>query len=141
MKKIFCIATLLFVFGVLFAPAKILACEKMQNCTEMPCCKKTKISDTRVKNACHRTVSSSAKNNLVKKHPDNSQKEKTKKDCDDCDQSCCSCAPITLSFTLTPHFVLENRTFNPSKASQEFSYSKTYISSGFHFIWQPPKLV
>ncbi len=134
MKNIFHIAFLIFVFGVLFMPPQVLACENRSGNSEMACCKKNKVSDIHKKDCC-------AKKHGVKKHGAQNPKNNSKKDCDGCDQNSCSCAPSSLSFTLPTLFYLENKTFNSSKVTEKSSYTETYVSSGFLSIWLPPKLV
>ena len=134
MKNGFHIASIVLVLGMLLAPKITLACDNMKSNSKMACCKKNKPTETHIKNCCQIKK-------IAKKSPTQKPTEKTTNDCDDCDQNYCSCAPITLSVVIPAHFILENKAFNLTKAPQKFSYSKAYVSSGFHFIWQPPKLV
>ncbi len=134
MRNYFHIAFLIFAFGVLITPTHSLACEKMSGNSEMSCCKKIKVADNHKKNCC-------AKKDVSKKHSTQNPKDNSKKDCGDCDQSSCSCAPNCFSFTLPTTFYLKNKTFNPSKVIVKTSYTGTYLSSGFLSIWLPPKLV
>ena len=134
MKNYFHIAFIVLVLGIVIAPKQILACDNMKGNLEMACCKKNKVANVNDKSCCQ--IKKIAKNQSTQ-----IPEEKTKKDCDDCNQNCCSSAPTTLSFVLPAHFILVNRTFNSLSIPQKFSYIETYASSGFHFIWQPPKLV
>ena len=134
MKNILHIAFLIFVFGVMLTPLHLLACEKMSSHSENACCKKNKVGTALIKDCC-------AKGNKTSKHYNAHSKNNTHRNCDDCDQSCCSCAPTVLSFTLPAIVYLEDKTFNLPKVSPSTSFIETFISSGFLSIWLPPKLV
>lgn len=141
MKEYFHIAFTIFVLGVLVVPKQSLACDNMKGNSEMACCKKQQSNIKSLKkNSSNQHSCCSSKKNASDFYS-TKQKNKTKKNCDDCDQNYCSCAPVILGFVIPAHFILENKIFIPSKVSQKSSYIETYVSSGFHFIWQPPKLV
>jgi len=134
MKNYFHIAFIVLVLGLFVAPKQSLACDNMKGNPEMACCKKNKVANSNTKECCKIKKIAKNQSNQI-------PKDKSKKDCDDCDQNGCSCAPIISSFVISAHFILEDRIFNPLKVFQKSSFLETYVSSGFHFIWQPPKLV
>lgn len=108
--------------GFFLTPTLTYACGKSVEKTEKSCCKKE--------------TSKSDKKDCCKNH---SQKDKNDDDCDGkCKNPSCHCPTAPLAFALTLDagmknhiIVLENLTFG---------YTQSYISSGFHSIWQPPKI-
>ena len=108
--------------GFFLTPTLIYACDKPVEKTEKSCFKKE--------------TSQSDKKDCCKSH---SQKDKNDDDCNGkCKNSTCHCptAPLTLALP----FVAEIKYHNFFLEKITIAYTITYISSGFHSIWQPPKI-
>lgn len=109
--------------GFFLTPMLTFACGKSHTKTEKSCCDK-KTSQTDKKDCCKNKSSHNEKDN------------------DDCGGKCgnSSCHCPTISFGFVP--TLSEHKYNVLVVSkrQFFLYTNTYLSSGFHFIWQPPKI-
>ena len=114
---------LIVMLGFFLTPTLTNACGKSHTKTEKSCCNK-KTSQTDKKDCCIN-------------HTDNNQNN------DGCDGKCknhsCHCPTVcfgcTLPFTSEPKYSI----LVVSK-KQFFPYTNPYPSSGFHSIWQPPKI-
>ena len=114
---------LIVVLGFFLTPTLTYACGKSHTQTEKSCCdKKTSQTD---KNDC-------CKNK-------NSHNQKDNDDCGGkCGHSSCHCPTVSFSFIPSTPELKYNLLVVAQK--QFFLYSDPYISSGYHSIWQPPKI-
>jgi len=114
---------LIVMLGFFLTPTLTYACGKSHTKTEKSCCDK-KTSQTDKKDCCKNKSSHNQKDN------DNCGGK--------CGNSSCHCPPISFGFVPTlsePKYsvlVVSKRQF--------FFYTNPYLSSGFHSIWQPPKI-
>lgn len=114
---------LIVMLGFFLTPTLTYACGKSHTQTEKSCCDK-KTSQTDKKDCCKNKSSHNQKDN------DNCGGK--------CGNSSCHCPPISFGFVPTlsePKYsvlVVSKRQF--------FFYTNPYLSSGFHSIWQPPKI-
>lgn len=125
MTRKFHIILIIFVLGFFGTPTSSYACGTKSTKTEKSCCKKNKESNKAEKKSC-----------CKKKSANNSD------GCDgNCNDSDCSC-PTTNStvFALTFYTELYKQTTFPQNKISKSYYNETYLSSGFHSIWQPPKI-
>lgn len=114
---------LIALLGFFLTPTLTYACSKSHTQTEKSCCdKKTSQTD---KNDCCKNKSSH-----------------NQKDNDGCEGKCghssCHCPTITLTIALP--FVSEMKHHIIVLEKLTIGYTQSYISSGFHSIWQPPKI-
>ena len=113
---------LIVVLGFFLTPTLTYACGKSHTKTEKSCCDK-KTSQTEKKDCC-------------KNHTDNNQNN------DGCGGKCknasCHCPTAPLAFALTLDAGMKNHFIVLEKLT--IGYTQSYISSGFHSIWQPPKI-
>lgn len=114
---------LMVLLGLFLTPTLTYACSKSHTQTEKSCCdKKTSQTD---KNDCCKNKSSH-----------------NQKDNDDCGGKCknasCHCPTAPLAFALTLDAGMKNHIIVLEKLT--IGYTQSYISSGFHSIWQPPKI-
>ena len=108
--------------GFFLTPTLTYACGKPAEKTEKACCKK-ETSQTEKKDCC-------------KSH---SQNDKNDDGCGGkCKNPSCHCPTALLTIALP--FVTEMKYHNIFLEKVTIAYTKTYVSSGFHSIWLPPKI-
>lgn len=115
---------LLVMFSFILTLTETYACSKSSATTEQACCKKEKSQDD--KSSC------SSKSHAQGNH-----------DADDCSGKCgnssCQCPAVIIWGYISSISELKYKLLTvPHK--QFLLYTDPYISSGFHFIWQPPKI-
>lgn len=109
--------------GFFLTPTLTYACGTNTEKTEKSCCEKG-TSKTDKKDCCKK---------------DHSQKDKNDDGCGGkCKNPSCHCP--TLNFTIALPFVSELKHRISFVEKQSILYTETYISSGFHSIWLPPKI-
>lgn len=102
--------------GFFFMPgATALACGDMDDPMEMSCCDD---SDENM-DCCEDTNGNDSCNG-------------------DCEHASCFCPSVNT--TITAHSVAVKKHDFHNKEKQNFSFDKTFISSGFNAIWVPPKI-
>jgi hypothetical protein len=113
---------LIALLSFFLTPTLTYACGKSAKKTEKSCCDKT--TSTTDKKDCCKTHSENDNNN------------------DGCEGKCghssCHCPTITLTIALP--FVSEMKHHIIVFEKLTIGYTQSYISSGFHSIWQPPKI-
>ena len=114
---------LIALLGFFLTPTLTYACSKSHTQTEKSCCdKKTSQTD---------------KNNCCKNKSSHNQKDN-----DGCGGKCghssCHCPTVSFSFIPSTPELKYNLLVVAQK--QFFFYSDPYFSSGYHSIWQPPKI-
>src|SRR5690606_15050442 len=113
---------LIVMLGFFLTPTLTYACGKSHTKTEKSCCDK-QTSQTEKKDCC-------------KNHSDNNKNN------DGCGVKCnnpsCHCPTVAHAFALTLDVGMKNNILVLEKLT--FGYTQSYISSGYHSIWQPPKL-
>ena len=92
---------------------------------------------SKANSCCDKKTSQTEKKDCCKnKHSQNNN------DNDDCNGKCgnssCHCPAVAFGFILYSSELKYNLAIVPQK--QFFLYSDPYISSGYHSIWQPPKI-
>ena len=113
---------LIVMLGFFWTPTLAYACGKTAEKTEKSCCDKL-TSQPKDKDCC-------------KSH---SKKDKNDDDCDGkCKNPACHCPTAPFAFALTLDAGMKNHILVPEKLT--IGYTHSYISSGFHSIWLPPKI-
>lgn len=120
-KRVYIVLIAMLVF--LQAPMLACACSKTSDKTNKNCCKKERSTGNK-KDCC--------------KKQDSPNKEKEDDCSGKCGHSSCHCATLSLGF-LSSSSELKHQLLVVSQ-TQFFLYSNPCISSGFHSIWQPPKI-
>lgn len=90
------------------------------------------------KECCNKEISSkkTEKDCCKNSHSNNENKSCGGK----CGHSNCTTTAINYSLVSLNEIELKNNDFDFSDEKQKFYHSETFISSGFSFIWQPPKI-
>ena len=115
---------LIVMLGFFLTPTLTYACGKKTEKTEKSCCEKSPSQTGETKECCKKS---------------HSQDEKDDDGCNgQCGNPSCHCPTINISITLPIFSELKHSVFYVEKLN--FLYTETYISSGFHSIWQPPKI-
>ncbi len=119
------ILPILLIIGLLTIPMLSYACKTATKKVEKSCCSKEEFEKTSKleKDCCKKSSSKQEKNCNGK-----------------CKHSSCHCYSSSLSFIL-PLFTevkSENPTFDNKE--QKIHHNNNHISSGFYFIWLPPKI-
>lgn len=122
MKKWLHIHVIILTLGFFFLPASTYACGTK---SEKSCCKKEVTSNTDKQDCCKKKQSQDKENQS-------------------CGGKCghSNCTTSSVNFSLISFFEIEfkNTHFQFSPEKQKFYHSETFISSGFNFIWLPPKI-
>lgn len=103
---------LILIFGFILTPKLSYACSlKVEQTTEKDCCKK--------------------ENKISLEH------EK----CDgSCDNNSCNCTPFQFNFYSIIPQEIKSIIFNINNIDRKKNYQEHFICSGYHSIWQPPKI-
>ena len=122
MKKKLHIFIIILTIGFFLLPNLNYACGTK---VEKECCKK-EMSSRKVEKDCCK----------------NSQSNNKNKSCGGkCGHSnCTTTTSINCSIVYLNEIEFKNNDFDFSNEKQKFYHSETFISSGFSFIWQPPKI-
>lgn len=124
MKKIHIL--LLVLFGFLLMPSNAFACgNSCGSKTEKHLSKKSPSSKQDKDNCC------SNNNSKSKKHEGCGGK---------CGHSKCGCTTVSNAFAVAIASNCKNTNFDFSYKKQRFSYTETFISSGFYSLWLIPKI-
>ena len=120
------ILLIIFIIGFFSTPTLTYACGTKTDKTERFCCKKNKSGKIERKDCC-------------KNH-----KSKNSKNKDGCGGKCNhpSCRYLGVHFAFNLHFPTELKTktcFSKSK-KVKFYFQEAYCSSGFLYVWLPPKI-
>lgn len=125
MKKLHLL--LIVVFGFLLIPGNAFACgSSCGNKIEKHPCKKESTSKRQKNDCCDSNNHSKSKN-----HSGCGGK---------CGHAKCGCTIVTNGFTTTITVNFNNNNFDFSTEKQQFSNTKTFISSGFYSLWLIPKI-
>lgn len=115
---------LIVMLGFFLTPTLTYACGKKTEKTEKSCCEKSPSQTGDTKECCKKS---------------HSQNDKNDDGCNgQCGNSSCYCPTINITIAFPVFSELRHSVFYTEKLS--FFFTETYISSGFHSIWQPPKI-
>ena len=122
MKKRLHITIIIVILGFFLSPTLSFACGTK---IEKSCCKKEKTEKYKKKNCCKNKQSKEENNSCSGK----------------CGHSNCS-SSTTVNFSIISSYEInfKNNSFDFSIEKSKFHYSKTFLSSGFYFIWLIPKI-
>lgn len=120
MKKKLHIYIIILTIGFFLLPNLNYACGTK---VEKECCKKEMSSKKVEKDCCK-----------------NSQSNKNKSCGGKCGHTNCTTTSVNFSIVSLNEIEFKNNNFDFSHEKQKFYHSETFISSGFSFIWQPPKI-
>ena len=112
---------LLLLFGFLMMPTMSYACGTK---SKKECCKKEATSKASKKDCCKDTS---------KNKDDNGCEGK-------CGHSNCTSSASSYSLLMFTDTTIENNAFDFVSEKSNLYYLETLISTGFSFIWQPPKI-
>lgn len=115
------IFTLILMLGFFLIPASTYACETK---TEKSCCKKETSSKTEKKDCCKDKQSKGQGKNCGGK----------------CGHSNCTTSTVQLSIVASNEIEFKTNLFNFATKKQKIYHYETDISSGFYFVWLPPKI-
>ncbi len=122
MKKQLYIIIIILTLGFFLSPTSSYACGTK---TDKSCCKKEKIAESEKKNCCDKQNSKEKENRCGGK----------------CGHSnCTSSTSLNFSTISSNEINLKNNSFDFFTEKSKFYNSKTFISSGFYYIWLIPKI-
>mgnify|MGYP003586342780 FL=1 len=124
---------LIFILGFFLTPSVTYACSKSSNNVAKEC----SIRELNKEKSHQKHIRDVKNNQCEKDHPCNSNNGSCN---GKCGHSSCRCITFYSNYLFIPQYInTEYRSFSLEN-TQKFSYKKDYISSGFYFIWQPPKI-
>lgn len=123
--RLYIVSVSLLVLGMFLMPTKSYACNMSSETTQKEC---SQANNKKVKDCCK--ASSSCKKN-TKKH----------KKCEgNCKDNSCHCSSTISKISGSIIEEIKTNNFIAKLPKQKYAFKQAYISSNFHFIWQPPKI-
>ena len=117
---------LLLCCGFFLTPVNGYACSNKTNATEQKSCSKD-LSEKAGKKDCCKTKSC--------------KKDSKHKNCNGkCEHTSCRCSTSLSSVTLSAPLDLKTINCFAETNKQKINFKQAYYSSGYAFIWQPPKI-
>ncbi|QQR98271.1 MAG: hypothetical protein IPK18_01665 [Sphingobacteriales bacterium] len=116
---------IIVLFGFSIKPTQACSCETKSTKAEVSCCENEK-SDKDSKNSCC--------NNKTKN-------DKDKNTCNGkCNNTNCNCPTSNFAFVIGYSTEIENKSYSTATSNTKTIYTENYLSDGYNYIWQPPKI-